>query len=419
MLLTPNKRPRNHTPLNTCVTMIRLKRVPVSAVKGLVTPTRSYGYIHVPKKRIPHLLGFGNLWRKCYVIHPQTQVHDCLSKYQWLTNTVVIRGLPEAFRSLPTPDETTLADFETRATESLSFQIRDCPTTSLLKRDLSSGFLQCVLLSIWQKASKYSHLIDSNLTHSPVVECYWKKTGVNYISIQNPLYILHTSSPLDLFCNPGFTQGEMWPPIEYQASDLRVFERSFDQIEVFGGTKLKSPYPFAHTLFIYNQHQNTIEQTYANALISLYAQSAAYTVQHGYQQDSDLHFPLATYGVLLDGKEFTFVSYQLNTLDFRADSSSSRRNVLWIGPTMSLYEETTPGNGLVGFNKECAAHIVKMVLHKPNRKKPAPSEIGFSIAKKKKRWLPKQERKILKKERQYRMRQLALASTEPTGQPTL
>ena len=397
---------------DTCSSMIKLKRVPVSAAKALVTLTRCYGYVHVPKKRIPHLLGYGNLWRKCYVIHPQTRAHDCLSKYQWLTKTIVIRDLPDIFGALPTPDAAMVDDFETRANESLSFQVRERPTNTLLKRDLSSGFLQCVLMSIWQKGPRYPHLTDSNLTHSPVVECYWKRSGVNYITILNPLYILHTSAPLQLFCDPGFTEGEMWPPVEYQASDLRVFERSFDQIEVFGGTKYKSPYSFAHTLFLYNQNWNTIEQTYANALISLFAQSAAHTVQNGYRQDHDLQFPLATYGILLDGKEFTFVAYQLNTLDFRTDMSSSKCNVLWIGPTMSLYEEATQGNGLRGFNRECAAHFVKIVLHSLRGRKPAPSESGFALAAKEEKPRSRRERKRLEREHRYQMRQLALASTE-------
>ena len=383
--------------------MIRLKRVSISAAKALVTLTRSYGYIHVPKERIPHLLGNGLLWRKCYVIHPQTRVHDCLAKYQWLTKTVVVRGLPDVFGSLPTPDAETLDDFEVRANESLSYQVRDRPTNTLQKRDLSSGFLQCVLMSIWRKGLAYPHLVHSNLTHSPVVECYWKKSGVNYISMLDPLYILHTTSPLQLFCDPGFTEGEMWPPVNYQPSELRVFERSFDQIEVFGGSKFKSLYPFAHTLFIYNQNWNTMEQTYANALMSLFAQSAAHTVQNGYPQDQDLQFPLATYGILLDGKDFTFVAYQLNTLDFQEDSSSSRCNVLWIGPAMSLYEEATPGDGLRGFNKECAAHFIKTVLHSEQRKRPAP-QAGFVLAGKTKRLLRRRERKQFEKERYFQNR---------------
>ena len=400
--------------------MIKLKRVFVSATKVLVTFTRSYGYIHVPKKRIPHLLGYGNLWRKCYVIHPQTRVHDCLSKYQWLTKTVVIRGLPEIFESLPTPDTDILDDFEARANESLSFQVRGRPTDTLEKRDLSSGFLQCLLMSVWRRGSTYSHLTHSNLTYSPVVECYWKKSGVNYISILNPLYILHTSAPLELFCEPGFTEGEMWPPVEYHASELRAFERSFDQIEVFGGTKFKSPYSFAHTLFVHNQNHNTLEQTCANALISLFAQSAAHTIQSGYPQDQDLHYPLATYGILLDGKEFTFVAYQLNTLDFRADSSSSRSNVLWIGPTMSLYEEATQGSSLRGFNRECAAHFIKIVLHDLRRKKPAPSESGFALAKRsEKKLLPKRERRRLEKRRRYRIQQLAKISAKSSKEPAV
>lgn len=55
---------------------------------------RQYGYVHVPKKKTPHLLGHGSEWRKCFVVYPHSQTLRPLEKYQWLTGSVLQEGLP-------------------------------------------------------------------------------------------------------------------------------------------------------------------------------------------------------------------------------------------------------------------------------------------------------------------------------------
>lgn len=338
---------------------------------------RRYGYVHVPKKTTPHLLGHGSVWRSCYVVYPNTQAVDPFTKYQWLTKTVVIKGLPERMSKVVVPDESeVVANMKDHVTETLAYQVHDNPA-KLHTVDLSTGLLQAAFSSVWQHGSRYNHLAHSNLTYNPNTECYWRRNGENYICHARPMYMLHTTNPLELFCDPGTAAQLPMPHTKYQPSFLGLFKHSFDQIDPFGGCKRQSPYSFAHTLFVEDKKSRTDDQTLAHGLMQLFAQAAGETVQNGYKLDSDLYFPLASQCVVTNGKRFTFLSYQLNTLDL-SEQGGTRSNFLWVGPSLELYDGIQRGKGLVGFNENCARLLAQFLLHKPLRAKPALS--GFVLA---------------------------------------
>lgn len=333
---------------------------------------RQYGYVHVPQKKIPHILGPGWLWRKCFIVHPCTQTPDPLTKYQWLTKSVVIHDLPEQILSLKAPDDSVLGDFQRRATDFIAFQVcshpRWLPFTSL---EMSS-FLQSCLASAWSLGNHYDHLVQSHLTYSRSVKSYWRRNGDNFLCISDPLYILRTTKALGLFHKPDFQAREgTIPPLQYKPSHLGLFEHSIDQILPSGGIQSRSPFPMAHTLFVHDHKSQNVEQLYAHGLMQLFAQTAAEAVQNGFKLDEDLPYPLVNQGVLTDGQAFTFLCFQLNTLDFRKESEESGvNNVFWAGPSLKLYENIHQGEGVEGFNDTCAGLLLKFVLNKPIRQRP-------------------------------------------------
>jgi len=174
---------------------------------------RHYGYVHVPKRKTPHLLGPGRVWRKCYIVHPRTQALDPLMKYQWLTHTAVVHGLPERVTVPSLTDNCNITQCVERAREVLVCQLRD----ELTQAELSAGFLQSTLAGMWMQACGQQHLINSSLTFEPHVESYWRRGGDNFLCISKPMYILHTYRPLDLFCDPDL-QTEGIPPFSISHS---------------------------------------------------------------------------------------------------------------------------------------------------------------------------------------------------------
>ena len=333
---------------------------------------RHYGYVHVPKKKIPHILGPGWLWRKCFIVHPYTQTLDPLTKYQWLTKSVIVNELPDQILSLAPPDDSVLQDFYKRAREFLAFQVCSQPRRlglSFTALELSS-FFQSTLTSLWSIANHHDHLVQSHMTYSRDVKCYWRRNGDNFLCVATPLYVLRTTMALGLFCEPTF-QGDPIPPLQYKPSHLGLFEHGINQILPSGGAQARSPFPMAHTLFIHDTNSNSTEQLYAHGLMQLFAQSAAQAVQNGFKIDEDLPYPLINQGILTDGQTFTFVCFQLNTLDFRKESEDDGiNNVFWAGPSLKLYESIQEGEGVEGFDDTCAGLLIKLLLNKPIRQRP-------------------------------------------------
>lgn len=333
---------------------------------------RGYGYIHVPKKKPPHVLGPSTLWRKCFVVRHLPEVLDPLTKHQWLTKSALERGLPQALTSLPLPSHSLVSDFEERASEILAYQIRK-PYNGRgpYSPETVSGLLQSILTAVWPLADDedYCHLRRSHLTPKPQVESYWRRNGNNYISQTEPLYIMHTNMALGLFSKSDYV-GSGLPPVQYSPLHLGLFERGFNQILPFGGTRSLGPFTLAHTVFMMDQKSLTAEDFLTHGLVQLFAQSAAEAVQNGFEVDQDLPYPLVTQGIVTNGKSFTFVCFQLNTLDLRREAEEGGKcNMFWAGPSLELFEEAVPGEGLRNFNRECAELFLKLLLHKPVRRR--------------------------------------------------
>ncbi len=298
------------------------------------------------------------------MVHPQVEIPDPLTKYRWLTKSLLINDLPECIKSQRTPSDSVIKDFEERSCEFLAFQKRE----QRMVQSAVSGLLQSALTSVWLLADEYSHIRSSHFAFNPKVESYWRRNGENYISQTRPLYIMHCNVGLGLFCDSTHV-GEGLPPVQYSPLHLGLFKRSFDQIVPFGGVQRFSPYTLAHTIFMVDQRHYSPEYLYTQGLIQLFSQSVAGAVQNQFKLDCDLPYPLVTQGIITNGKRFTFVCFQLNTLDLQENSDSGKCNVFWAGPILDLYEGVAVGEGLEGFNNSCAELVVKFLLHQPVRRR--------------------------------------------------
>lgn len=329
---------------------------------------RKYGYVHVPKKRTPHLLGFGSEWRKCFVVHPHTQTSRPLENYQWLTGTIIEEGLPASLSRVKSRAEV-VAWFEERVKAAVSEQ-REGEGRRWRNGKKSVENMQQILFSaltgLWMSGEE--HLRTSSLTFGPRVECFWRCAGYNFLCVSHPLLILHCTQPLDLFSDPTHLHHTFMLPVHHHPRYLGLFEHSFDQITPFAGCHRFSPTPFTHTVFCMDQRARSHEQLLAHGLMQLFSQAAAECVQNGYPLGQDLAYPLASQGVLTDGHSLTFLTYQLNTLDLRIEEG--RRNVMWVGPTLELLS----GRDI---NRECSDLLVQFILHCPARKRPALSGFGL------------------------------------------
>ena len=320
---------------------------------------RNYGYVHRPKPRVPHLLGPCSVWRKCNLVMPTVATLDPLIKYQWLTKSSVIQGLPSRITAC-------------KIDETLAFQTR----LDFDDKEIAAGLLQNMLLPLWKHADVNEHLLNSSLAYQSKIECYWRRNGINYITIRRPAYVFHTSKALELFTDPSFSGNDSLPPVQYTPRSMNMFEHPFNQITVFAGFSRHSHFPFGHTILYVDSRSLSEDQLAAHALVTLFSQAAAQTVQDGHKLDEDLYYPLANQGIFTNGRLFAYFCYQLNTLDLRKDTG--HWNVFYIGPTLKLFESVIPGEGLTEFNSECARLFMQFILQKPTREPPKLD--GFQLA---------------------------------------
>ena len=348
---------------------------PCRHIRLRLLPQRSYSYIHKAKPKEPHLLGPCWNWRMCYKVHPSCSIRvpKPLEKYQWLTKTSVIYSLPEAIEAkTPFPSEY-IEDFRSRATEFFAMQEhrKKYGFTSL---ELTQGLFQTLLPSVWTLGAEFPHLAKSSLAHRPKVEAFWKRAGFNFHCAANPSYILHTHAPLELFHpDTTFKGNETIPTRYFHPKSINLFIRGYNQIRPFCGYKRGSFLNFCHTVLVADSNSKSRDQFLAHGLMSLFSQSAAQALQYGYRLGRDLSFPLVSQAIVTNGRKFTFVCFQLNTLDMEHDMGTW--NVLWGGPTLDLFEKTHKQE-LVGFREECAQLFLKVMTHTPTRSNPKLTGFG-------------------------------------------
>ena len=104
---------------------------------------------------------------------------------------------------------------------------------------------------------------------------------------------------------------------------------------------------------------------------------AAEALNNGASLGDTLEKPLTAQCIASDGIRLSFLSYQLNTLDFVSDSGM--KNMVWISPGLFMYNKAviheTPGTRkkdpptseieLQGFNEDCFEIFVRMILNGP------------------------------------------------------
>jgi len=335
---------------------------------------RTYGRGRKPvlPKRIPHLLGPSSVWRKCNLVIPTAVTMDPLLKYQWLTKTSIMQEIPSRITDCAI-DRQDIEGVEERVSQTVAFQTRQ----KFDDKEIAAGVLQNMLSPLWKHAGDHEHLLNSSLACHPKLECYWRRKSVNYVTILKPSYVFHTRNPLKLFVEPSFSYDNSLAPVEYTARSMNLFMHPFNRITVFGGFSCYSNFPFCHTVLCVDSSSVTEEQLSARALLTLFSQAAAQSVQNGHKLDEDLQFPLASQGIFTNGQWFAYFCYQLNTLDLR--SNKGRCNVFFIGPVMKLFESVVPGEGLNHFNPNCAKLFLQFMLQKTTTK--CPEFDGFQLVK--------------------------------------
>ena len=107
----------------------------------------------------------------------------------------------------------------------------------------------------------------------------------------------------------------------------------------------------------------------SKAMLASWGWLSAQASHLGFSPITELTFPLVTQGTVTDGQTWTFLTYQLNTVDLCTNEPENVtcNNVMWINDKdVKLYDGVDETSGkIVNFRPEVLAPLVKMYLREP------------------------------------------------------
>lgn len=106
--------------------------------------------------------------------------------------------------------------------------------------------------------------------------------------------------------------------------------------------------------------QDDQEALDCQGILSSFAWGLSQASYQGFTTYNDLTYPLVMQTIITNGQDWSFYTYQLNTVVFHSDyiEENPKKNICWGTKTQKLYQEINNGN-LVGFNIDVLKNLLK------------------------------------------------------------
>ncbi|CAL1528009.1 unnamed protein product [Lymnaea stagnalis] len=266
-------------------------------------------------------------------------------------------------------------------------------------------------------AKDHPHLKLSHYDEDVIVRAFWSRYGIDrkkrkYVQDPDELLfdtvkdqfisydglfnaMLRSHLPLPQFENreSGLSVEKMAPAIEYKPSVYGQGKVSRKiPTNILAGHKLGDPCEFGLVGLISTCDADTVGKNVslksardcrlALGITSTFSWLTAQANNQGFSHFVDLTYPLTSQTILTDGQNFTFLAYQLNTLELWKDDSANKTvNLCWHTDEMPLYQAVENGQ-VKDFNNETLQMLIKMFALAPSSRgynmKPTITEIDAS-----------------------------------------
>ncbi|BFY97009.1 hypothetical protein BsWGS_00049 [Bradybaena similaris] len=144
---------------------------------------------------------------------------------------------------------------------------------------------------------------------------------------------------------------------------------------ILAGHKLGDPCEYGLVGFLSTCYTHEIEKKFgarvardcrqARAITQTFAWLVAQACNQGFNHVIELPYPLVSQTILTDGERFSFLAYQLNTLEMWKDNiANNKLNLCWYSQEMPLFHSIEGGN-VRELNDDVLAFLVKMFMVSP------------------------------------------------------
>lgn len=312
------------------------------------------------KTALKHLAAI-NTMKHAFMVNPTTQVLNCDSKYLWLTKSVLLEGMPQVYDKESA--EATVNRLSSHLHKSIlhNKQYQIDPNQRSKAEFFAQGLLQDILRIFWSlnPLDQHPYMTKASLAYRPSVAAYWTRANEIFQIEDYPSYVLRCKYPLGKFAQP--MKDEINPTSYLPVGDLGLFKRQIRLIN-FPGYKIGNPLPYIHTQIIIDRKSCTREQTIARGVMSAFAQLVSHALHKDYQLGQALEHPLCCQSIITNGQQFTFMCYQLNTLNTNA-TWKGLVNMAWASDSMNLFYDNDDED--ISINEDCLQHIAQFLINKP------------------------------------------------------
>lgn len=312
------------------------------------------------KTALKHLTSLNTL-KHVFMVNPTSQVLNCDSKYLWLTKSVLLEGMPQVYdKQLAEATVKRLSSYLHKSIlHTKQYQID--PKQRSKAEFFAQGLLQDILRIFWSinPLDQHPYMTKASLAYRPSVAAYWTRSNEIFQIEDHPTYVLRCKYPLGKFADP--IKEEIKPTSYLPVGDLGLFKRQIHLMN-FPGYKIGNPLPYIHTQIIIDRKSCTREQRIARGIMSAFAQLISHAMHKDRTLGQALEHPLCCQTILTDGQQFTFMCYQLNTLNTNA-TWKGLVNMAWASDSMNLFYDHSEEDMTI--NEECLQHIAQFLNNKP------------------------------------------------------
>lgn len=275
---------------------------------------------------------------KAYVFHPKVQTCEAdLQVYQW-TKTQQVDARPPIVEQLR--NQLSLEPFKTLIEKNIIVARTYETQEEFTPRKYPFGLMQNILKTILNHAHAHPHLKGLHVSNNPDIAATWNHARALMAVRGRPGTVLTSKSKLPQFFDSSFADESRAHTFVSTAPlspymDLKQYSVYHDTATGFHPKRL---FPFFHTLVVVDNEAVEEIQLLQKGIMYTFGQLMAQAIEkHGSQVvGKDLPEPECGQCLVTNGKRFSFIWYQLNTLDM-ADVNKGVKNMAHIERPGFLY----------------------------------------------------------------------------------
>ena len=323
-----------------------------------------------------------------YVYHPQKQTMEADVQMFTLTKTQLMTNPPDAFNqfrsqldlkpfsSLVLRDVLISRVYEKQAVK-MKTKTKPKDLTRGTRKHYPFSLMQSLIKTIQTRADLFPQVHDLNVAYEPPVMATWQCLGETMTVRGRPGLLLNSKQPLPQFYNSSLVVDTKHTPVLTNQPnspyiDLKQYTVKNESCTGFVGRAL---FPHLHTLLVLDNGEYIEPPSKGLPEIQLLQKGLLFTfgrllaqavLKHGIEiLGKELPEPECAQCIVTDGVRFSFLWYQLNTLDTN-DVTGGTNNMVYIDRPGKLYTKIVDlkynKKGVDELNEEILRTLLSVLL---------------------------------------------------------